>query len=471
MVKPLVAPGAEIDGFRIEEKLHQGGMATLWRVSRPGLDAPAVMKVPFLGEGADPAAVVSFEMEQMILPRLSGPHVPRFIAAGDFAVQPYLVMQRVEGSSLLTRLHELPLPYAEVAQLGIEIAVALDDVHRQHVVHLDVKPSNIMLRPSGEVVLLDFGLSHHRQLPDLMQEEFRIPFGTAPYLSPEQLRGVRSDPRSDQFALGVLLYFFSTGIRPFGEGERVSVMRRRLWRDPVPPRKLRPDYPLWLQEIVLRLLEPEPSWRYPTMAQLAFDLSHPDQVKLTARSEKLARDPLTQVLRRRFNTDLTWPSPRSPALPHASAPIVAVAIDLAAASSLNDAMRATAQRILATLPAARLACVTVNRPNLIALDSTLDAEGRNKLVDRLVALRNWAEPLKLAADRLTVHVLDGTDAAAAILEFAENNGVDHILIGARDPSLLRSLLGSVSAKVAAEAACTVTIVRPARGLASVPNAA
>ena len=76
-----------------------------------------------------------------------------------------------------------------------------------------------MFRPSGEAVMLDYGLARHDQLPDLMQEEFRLPFGTAPYMSPEQLRGIRNDPRSDLFALGVLLYFFSTGERPFGETE------------------------------------------------------------------------------------------------------------------------------------------------------------------------------------------------------------------------------------------------------------
>lgn len=465
MVKPLLASGVEIDGFRVEERVHKGGMATIWRVTKPGIDTPMLMKVPYLGEGADPAAVVSFEMEQMILPRLKGPHVPRCVAVGDLAVQPYVVMERIEGASLLPRLEELPLPYDEVARIGWKVATALDDLHRQHVVHLDIKPSNIMLRPSGEVVLLDFGLSHHRQLPDLMQEEFRIPFGTAPYLSPEQLKGIRSDPRSDQFALGVLLYFFSTGVRPFGEGERLSNLRTRLWRDPVPPRRLRPDYPLWLQEIVLRLLEADPSWRYPTMAQLAFDLGHPEQVKLTTRAEKLKRDAFAQVLRRRFHTDVTWPAARTSAVALPAAPIVAVAIDLAAAASVNEALRATAQRILATLPAARLACLNVNRHHRIALDTTLDAEGHNKQIDRLVALRHWAQPLKLDEARLTVHVLESNDPAGAILEFAENNRVDHILIGARDPSLLRSLLGSVSAKVAAEATCSVTIVRPLREVA------
>jgi len=329
-------------------------------------------------------------------------------------------------------------------------------------VHLDVKPSNIMFRPNGEAVLLDFGLSHHDHLPDLMQEEFRLPYGTAPYMSPEQLRGVRSDPRSDQFALGVLLYFFSSGVRPFGETETLRGMRRRLWRDPVPPRRLRPDYPPWLQEIVLRCLEIEPAWRYPTMAQLAFNLSHPSQVKLTRRSERLQRDPFSVVLRRRFNRDFTQPLTKQALAAHiSSAPIVAVAIDLSEGSiALHDALRTTAGRILATLPKARLACLNVFKQGRLTIEFTLDEQGHNKQIDRLVALRHWAEPLKLQEPRLTVHVIEAIDPAAAILEFAHNNRVDHILIGARQTSLMRTLLGSVSAKVAAEAACTVTVVRP-----------
>ena len=465
MVKPSLQVNTIIDGFRIEERVHIGGMATLWQVSRPGTTLPMLMKVPKLAEGEDPAAIVSFEMEQIILPRLSGVHVPKFVAVGDFAVQPYIVMERIPGKSLVQRLSTLPLAYAEVADTGLKIASALDDLHRQHVVHLDVKPSNIMLRETGEAVLIDFGLSHHDQLPDLMQEEFRLPFGTAPYMSPEQLLGDRKDPRSDLFALGVLLYFFSTGVRPFGESETMYGMRRRLWRDPTPPRQQRPDYPPWLQEIVLRCLEIEPAWRYPTAAQVAFDLSHPAQVKLTKRSERLRRDKLSTVLRRRFNKDLT----RSiSALPVAAgqisyAPIVAVAVDLSDGSaSLNDALRITTERLLATLPSARLACLNVLKLGRITIDYTLDEQGKNKQIDRLVALKHWAEPLKLESHRLTAHVLEAVDPANAILEFAQANRVDHILIGARQNSLLRKLLGSVSAKVVAEASCTVTIVRAAR---------
>lgn len=461
MARPLHEPGLVLDGFRMEEMIHQGGMAMLWRVSREGDTIPMLMKVPRIGEGTDPAAIVSFEMEQMIMPRLSGVHVPKFIAAGSFTAQPYLVMEAIAGKTLLPRLNELPLPYEEVAKLGVKIAEALDELHRQHVVHLDIKPSNIMFRPTGEAVLLDYGLSHHDDLPDLMQEEFRLPFGTAPYMSPEQLRGIRNDPRSDIFALGVLLYFFSTGERPFGEAETMRGMRRRLWRDPDPPRKLRPEYPLWLQEIVMRCLEIEPAWRYPTAAQLAFDLSHPEDVKLTVRSERLKRDPFTTVLRRRFNTDLTAPRPRTALSDQlaAAAPILAVAIDLDGTPELNDELQITTERMLATLPSARLACLNVLKQARLSVDTTLDEKGHNKHIDRMVRLKDWAAPLQLAENRLTVHVIEAIDPAASILEFAEVNRVDHIVIGARQSSLMRKLLGGVSAKVAAEASCTVTVVR------------
>jgi len=457
-------PGAVIDGFAVGDCVHRGGMATLWSVTHPGINVPLLMKVPRVSEGEDPAAIVSFEMEQMILPRLSGPHVPACFGSGDFARQAYVVIERIPGQTLYKRIDELPLPYEEARVLGGKIASALAALHRQNVIHHDIKPSSIMFRDSGEAVLIDFGLSHHNHLPDLLQEEFRLPYGTAPYVPPERLLGVRDDPRSDLFSLGVLLYFFTTGERPFGESETLRGMRRRLWRDPYPPRQLRDDYPRWLQEIVLRCLEIEPAWRHPTASQMAFEFGHPDQVKLTARSERLARDPLSTVWRRRFNRVTMQPKAKCDAADQlASSPILAVAIDTTATSGpLNEALRVTTERILATLPSARLACLNVLKLGLVTIDRTLDEKGNNKHVDRLVALRHWASSLNLDESRLTVHVLEAIDPASAILEFTEANQVDHIVIGARRDSMLRTLLGSVSSKVASEARCTVTVVRPPR---------
>lgn len=461
---PKIAPGVTLDGFLIGQCIHTGGMATLWEVTHPDIDFPILMKVPKLAEGADPAAIVSFEMEQMILARLTGPHVPKFIANGDFSVQPYIVMERIPGTSLLPYLEKLPLSYTEVADMGARIAVALDDLHRQHIVHLDVKPSNIMFRPSGEAVLIDFGLSHHNELPDFMAEEFRLPYGTAPYMAPEQVLGHRRDPRSDQFALGVLMYFFTIGTRPFGDPQRLSGLKRRIWRDPQPPRYLRLDFPPWLQEIILHCLEVNPAWRYPTARQLAFDLQNPDQVKLTARSTRLLQDHFLTALKRRFKETLTKPTQKMTIGGYGTdAPIVAVAIDLVETTGpLAEELRGTVARILGSLPGARLACLNVFKLGIITLDETLDEQGNNKHVQRLVELRHWAEPLKLDDGRVSVHVLESPKPADAILWYARTNHVDHIVMGARADSAKRTLLGSVSGQVAAHAPCTVTVVRSSR---------
>ena len=133
-----------------------------------------------------------------------------------------------------------------------------------------------------------------------------------------------------------------------------------------------------------------------------------------------------------------------------SSPILAVALDtVEGAPELNEALRMTTERILATLPSARLACVNVLKLNRIAIDKTLDEQGSNKHIDRLVALRHWATPLKLDESRLSVHVLEAVDPAAALLEFAEmNSGRPSSSSGrGRARSGVR-WLGSVSAKVA-----------------------
>ena len=464
MALATLTTGRVLDGFTVGEMVHRGGMAMLWRVTKPGVSFPLLMKVPVLFEGEDPAAIVGFEMEQMILPRLSGPHVPKFVAAGDFSVQPYIVMEQIEGETLLALLTKLPLPYEQVADIGQRVAVALQDIHRQHVVHLDVKPSNIILRASGEAALLDFGLSRHDQLPDLMDEEFRLPYGTAPYMAPEQVMGIRNDPRSDIFALGAMMYFFSTGVRPFGDPHRLKGLKRRCWRDPVPPRKLRKDFPPWLQEVILKCMEVNPAWRYPNAAQLAFDLANPGQVKLTVRSERVRQDSFMTALKRRLNPETHCAQRnRDQLAKHLDmAPIIAVALDLDAGEDLSEALRTTVKRVLDTVPGARLACINVLKESRLMSDTTLDDEGHSKHVRRLVQLKGWAQPLNLDEGRLSFHVLAATNPAAAILEYARANHVDHIVLGARANSTMRTLLGSVSAEVAGHAPCTVTVVRPPR---------
>jgi serine/threonine protein kinase len=156
-------------------------------------------------------------------------------------------------------------------------------VHAQDVVHLDLKPENVMLRPPGEALLLDFGFSRHAHYPDLLGEEQHFAAGSAAYVSPEQLQDDRSDSRSDLYALGVLLYELATGEPPFGEPTTLAGMRDRLWREPV-RRECCAGRPPWLQEVILHCLENDPAVRYQSAAHVALDLRNPDQVVLSARA-------------------------------------------------------------------------------------------------------------------------------------------------------------------------------------------
>ena len=469
----MVNEGEVVDGFLIGAHAHQGGMAQLWHVTRIDGDntLPLIMKVPRIKGGDDPATIVGFEVEQMILPTLSGVHVPKFVAKGDFTLQPYIVMEHIAGDSLKARFDAAPLPPAEVADIGARVATALHDLHRQHVVHLDIKPSNILFRPTGEAVLIDFGLSRHDRLPDLLEEEFELPMGTGPYMSPEQVQFIRRDPRSDLFALGVLMYHLLTGLRPFGTPASVRGLRKRLYRDPEPPRVLVPACPAWLQEIVLRCLEVKPERRHQSAAQLAFDLLNPDQVVLTKRADRSARGSLWRVLRRWFVALGAEPKGRADAGEQtARSPIVLAAIDVAGAEpALLEALCINVQRVMQTQPGARLACLAVMKTSLIAIDELVEADGSSRHVNLLVQLKHWARPvvqsLALKKDeqdaRITFHVIEAVDPAAAIVEYARKNQVDQIVMGARSSSAWRRYLGSVSAQVVAEAGCTVTVVRVA----------
>jgi len=462
MNDPVLAPGVVLDGFRIEERLHQGGMATVWRATRPDIPDPLVVKVPRFGNSDDPAAIVGFETEQIILPRLAGPHVPRFIATGDFDALPYLAMEYISGPTLDERRGAAPLPAAEVADIGARIADAVHHLHRQQVVHLDLSPDNIVFRPGGEAVLLDYGFARHQQLPDLLAEEFRRPLGTAAWMAPEQVLGVRDDPRSDLFALGAILYALVTGKLPFGDPENTRGLRRRLAREPAPPCAVVKDCPAWLQEIILHCLEVDPARRYQGAARIAFDLRHPDQIVLGERAARTGRHgPSVRIVRwLRGSLAGLAPAVETPrAWQPQEIPIVMAAVDVTQGSeTLAEALRQVVRRCCESDATARLTCVTVHR---VVPGMGLNAAegGRAVHVQRLLELRGWARPMGLPAERVTFHVLDAADPAAALIEYARLNHVDHVVIGARGSSALRRHLGSVSARVAAEAPCTVTVVR------------
>jgi nucleotide-binding universal stress UspA family protein len=470
MAKAQLSAGMTIDGFVLQERIHRGGMATIWRVARDDIDTPIVMKVPFLDYEGDLSLLVGFEVEQMIMAELAGPHVPRWIANGDFTAQPYIVMEYVPGPTLLRRLLDQRLRLEEAVRLGIAIADALSDLHAQHVLHLDLKPANILFRPGadggGEAVLIDFGLSRHEQLPDLLEEQFHRPTGTPEYMAPEQLLRVRSDRRSDVFALGAILYQMATGEPPFGTPGRMAQVRERVWRDPVPPRARNPEIAPALQETILKCLEPLPDRRPATAEELAFDLRHPDLVVLTERAARTARTGFGATLRRRLAVGRTMRAIQAAATrPLPGAPIILVAVDLRPGlDELQAALLEAAVSVLANMPGARLACLNVMQTSLIAIDDNVDKAGENIHVQRMAALRRWAQPLGLPRGKVTYHLVESRNIAAGILDFARSNKVDHLVIGA--PATGVAAASRLTAQITTEAPCTVTVVRVA-----VPRAA
>ena len=340
-------PGSEIDGFRLGELIHVGTMAWIYRLTGTDGPLPLVMKIPRLGAGERAVNVVSFEQCRLVLGGLAqGPHYPTLVAYGDVETTPYLVMEFVEGERLIGWTRRAPIPAPEIARLGTAMALALREIHRQDVVHLDLKATNVIFRENGKAALVDFGLSHHGHYPDLLAEEFRYPVGNWEYMSPEQILGIRCDPRSDIFALGALLYELATGQLPFGRPQSLSQLRRRLYRDPIPPVALAATTPAWLQEIILHCLEVDNRRRYTSAAEVAIELANPARVALTDRAVKRRHAGWTSTFFRRMSADRFVPAPCPPlAMQSSDAPIVLVAIDcIQGDESLLEALRDAVQR-------------------------------------------------------------------------------------------------------------------------------
>ncbi|MDE1942195.1 MAG: protein kinase [Betaproteobacteria bacterium] len=456
-------PGAQIDGFTILQALGTGSAAHLYRVSHPVHGEALLMKTPRLGPDEPAFGVVSFETECTLLPALRGPHVPRFVASNPFSPLPYLVMELVRGRDLKQHIRPGGLPLPELTELGFAIATAAHSLHRQDAIHLDIKPDNLLLREDGDAVLIDYGFAHHARYPDLFQEESRLAVGSTPYMAPEQAAGIRDDPRSDQFALGVTLYQLATGRLPFGIPATLAEVRSRSWTRPTPLRALRRDLPPWFQEIVFTCLEPEPERRYASCALVAQALSHPDSVLLTERATRMKRDGWFERLWRTWRHDPEPAKgrramPLSPSEQAQVAPLFMVAFDPNEPDeTLQRALRYAVVRILQRDPESRLACVAL-------LETPADGSGASASERQhayRIALHHWARQLEIPEERLSLHVFESTDPAQRLLDYARRNSVDALIVPAPHdaPSAFR-FNRSFLTRLVEQAPCSVHVVRP-----------
>ena len=470
----LFEPGAALDGFVVDACIHSGGMAHIYSVhyaatatsgrSDPGF--PMAMKVPRMTAGDGAENIVGFEVEQQILRSLKGTHVPRFVAAGDLARVPYLVMEYVQARQLqhwLDEAHETrePIDPETIARLGEAVARGVHSLHQQNVVHHDLKPANVLIRDDGSAVLLDFGLSYHGHYPDLLAEELRKAIGSPTWMAPEQVVGVRGDPRSDIFAIGVMLYELATGELPFGSPQTNGGLRQRLWMDPTPPREHRPDLPPWLQEVILRCLTPEAAGRYPSAAHLAVELASPEQIRVTERGTSTKGTSWRVHFKRWIKAvGMAYKPSPLPTVQIDEVPIVMVAVPFKGATDATlFSLRAAAQRSLGTRAGARLACVTVISPSETSGTESAKSEA-NVHTRYLELLRNWAQGIDTEKHQLSLHVLESGDVAQALLDYARGNHVNVIVIGTATHGLaLQRILQTVPMKVAMAAPCTVILVK------------
>jgi len=463
-VDDIFQTGKIVDQFLIGDEVHRGGMATLKQAFINNDSSESILlKIPRVGKDQPVDNLICFETELTILKSIKSPYVPRFIKGGNLAKNPYIAMERIEGISLEKVFQEQkPLSIEKSIVISLNLLRAIQDLHSQEVIHLDLKPDNVLINDNNDVYIIDFGLAHHARYPDLLAEEMRKGIGSAPYISPEQIVGVREDSRSDIFSFGVILYEMLTGELPFENPQTLNGLKRRFWAQPTPPRALRQEIPPWLQEIILRCLEPYAKDRYQSATHIRQLIKEPTTIKLTERSERIRPLSPWANLKRWFKVAGYEPSPilRSEVI-HEQAPLMVAAIDVSGDNQqMFERMQRAASNIIRVFPEGRISCIGVilSTPTFEGEKEIDSASGQFR--GYLVRLMDWAKPLNMSVERISFHVFESLDPATKIVEFASDNDAAIILIGASRYIPNRVVpWRSIMTKVVEEAPCSVHVVR------------
>lgn len=260
-------PGVKVGPFVIEKELGAGAMGTVYRAVHVEARQRVAIKVMAPGVGTSETAHERFKRETSILKQLKHPNIVRLLAIGRYHNAPFYAMEYVEGESLdkvLARRDRLS--WDELIPLGQQLCAALQHAHDQGIVHRDLKPSNVMLLPDGTIKLTDFGIA--KDLDQTALTATNCTVGTASYMSPEQCRGDKNiGPSSDLYSLGVMFYELVTGRKPFEAESAMELFLLHVNGKFVRPARLVPDIPVWLDNLIVQLLEKKPDQRpYNAMA-------------------------------------------------------------------------------------------------------------------------------------------------------------------------------------------------------------
>jgi serine/threonine protein kinase len=292
----VTTPAALADGrYRLERTLGGGGMATVRLGRDVQLDRAVAVKMlaPELAEEADVRA--RFVREARLAARLSHPNIVAVFDTGEEDGLPFIVMEHVPGETLAARLRARGrLSASETAELGVQACAGLEHAHEAGLVHRDVKPANLLLRPDGTVKIADFGIARAAEASRVTAAGTVL--GTAAYLAPEQARGGDVTPATDVYALSAVLYECLTGRPPFAFESLAELGRKQAEEAIVPVRELAPETPPELEEAIMHALARLPERRPASAAAFAAELTAESPLAVT---QVIQREPRRYAARRR----------------------------------------------------------------------------------------------------------------------------------------------------------------------------
>lgn len=253
---------SQVGPYRIQRKLGQGGMGTVYLGQHEQTGQLAAVKVLPASMAREEGFVARFVREIEAMHRVTGENVVEMYDSGEWEGTYYYAMEFIDGETLTERLiRERRIGWREVIEMAAQICKALKAAHNTGIVHRDLKPSNLLLAKDGTVKLTDFGVAHVFAGDQLTATGGVI--GTVEYMSPEQAQGKRVDKRSDIYALGAVMYVMLTGRPPFTGKSALDIAQKHKFGQFDSPKRILPDIPSWLDEVVCKCLEKNPDNRYP----------------------------------------------------------------------------------------------------------------------------------------------------------------------------------------------------------------